>query len=51
VVIQGDKVRRIRFRNGRLDPEYHRGEETITIEFDGVPNEITIGVLGNILRK
>jgi hypothetical protein len=51
VTLVGDKVRRIRFRNGRLDPDFHRGEETITILYEDIPSEITIGVLGNILRK
>ncbi len=48
VVIEGDKVRTIFFKDGKLDPRYHQAPETIVLIYEGVPAPITIGLLGNI---
>ena len=48
VQIEGDKVRTIFFRGGKLDPRYHQAPETIVLIYEGVPRAITIGLLGNI---
>jgi prepilin-type N-terminal cleavage/methylation domain-containing protein len=48
VVLRGG-IRKIRFRDGKLDPAYHRAPETIVIEYQGVETSITIGTLGNII--
>lgn len=48
VVIEGDKVRTIFFKDGKLDPRFHQAPETIVLIYEGVPRPITIGLLGNI---
>jgi len=48
VAIEGDKVRTIFFKGGKLDPRYHQAPETIVLIYEGVPKPITIGLLGNI---
>lgn len=41
----------VRFVDGKLDPGTHRGPVTLVLEYEGVENPITIGMLGNILVK
>jgi len=48
VMIEGDKVRTIFFKGGKLDPRHHQAPETIILIYAGVASPITIGLLGNI---
>lgn len=43
--------RTIRFLDGKLDPAFHRGPETIAFEYNGVESAIVIEMLGAITRR
>ena len=45
------KLTKIRYRDGRLDPAFHRGPVTITYDYKGTPSSITIGTQGTILKR
>jgi hypothetical protein len=45
------KLTKIRFRDGKLDPAYHRGPVTIVLRYEGAETPITIGTQGSVLEK
>jgi hypothetical protein len=45
------KLTKIRYRDGKLDPAFHRGPVTIVLRFEGVETPITIGTQGTVLEK
>jgi len=45
------KLTKIRYRDGKLDPSYHRGPVTIVLRYEGVETPITIGTQGTVLAK
>jgi prepilin-type N-terminal cleavage/methylation domain-containing protein len=50
VVVEGPS-RRIRYKNGRLDPEYHNRPETLVLHYGKRSRTIVIGIEGNIESK
>jgi hypothetical protein len=47
---EGSKPWQIRFRDGKLDADFHREPQTVTLVFGGREYPITIGMMGNIDR-
>jgi len=45
------KLARVRYRDGKLDPAFHRGPVTIVLRYAGVETAITIGTQGTVLGK